>query len=121
MPRFVILRHDLPTGAARPCHWDLMLEQGDLLITWACDSPPRLDATTGADKLPDHRHAYLDYEGPVSGNRGAVSRWDAGHYTLLRSTLDQWIVQLSGQRLDGQLTMTRGDDDPRWSVRYART
>ena len=29
-----------------------------------------------AEALGDHRLDYLDYEGPVSGDRGLVSRWD---------------------------------------------
>ena len=35
MPRYVILQHDTPPGYPRPLHWDLMLEQGRTLRTWA--------------------------------------------------------------------------------------
>jgi hypothetical protein len=76
MPRFVILEHDHPE-----LHWDLMLEAGAALRTWRLARPPQapgeaIDATA----LPDHRPHYLDYEGPVSGGRGTVKRWDAGWY-----------------------------------------
>jgi hypothetical protein len=44
MPRYVILWHELPetheVGAARESHWDLMLEWGDVLRTWALASEP---------------------------------------------------------------------------------
>lgn len=70
--RFVILEHDFPT-----LHWDLMLEAGDVLKTWRLPEPPRAGTMT-VEPLPDHRVRYLDYEGPVSGDRGAVARWDAG-------------------------------------------
>ena len=34
MPRFVLLEH-----VWNGVHWDLMLEHGDVLRTWAIDSP----------------------------------------------------------------------------------
>ena len=76
MPRFVILEHDQPV-----LHWDLMLEAGDVLQTWRLAAPPAESQTVEATALGDHRRMYLDYEGPISENRGAVSRWDAGSFT----------------------------------------
>jgi hypothetical protein len=74
--KFVILEHD------HPClHWDLMLEAGDVLQTWRLANPPEMGSSPiEAMALGDHRIAYLDYEGPVSGNRGAVRRWDTGDF-----------------------------------------
>ena len=40
MPRFVILHHVTLPGADRASHWDLMLEMGDALRTWALPTPP---------------------------------------------------------------------------------
>src|SRR5262245_29825311 len=74
MPRFVILEHDHPS-----LHWDLMLEAGDVLQTWRLANPPEVGSSPiEAMALGDHRIAYLEYEGPVSRNRGTVRRWDAG-------------------------------------------
>jgi hypothetical protein len=74
MPRFVVLEHDHPV-----LHWDLMLEAGDVLQTWRLTAAPEIGSNLNdATALDDHRLAYLDYEGPVSGNRGRVRRWDAG-------------------------------------------
>ena len=78
MPRFVILEHDHPR-----LHWDLMLEAGDVLRTWRLAEIPRPGVTIRAESLGDHRKLYLDYEGPVVGNRGQVKRWDAGTYAAL--------------------------------------
>ena len=71
MPRFVILTHDHPH-----LHWDFMLEADGVLKTWRLqDEPlPGRKFETPAEPLPDHRIAYLDYEGPVSNNRGIVTR-----------------------------------------------
>ena len=75
MPRYVILTHDHPTP-----HWDFMLEAGDVLKTWRLAAPPRPGTAVAAEPSFDHRPAYLDYEGPISGGRGTVTRWDTGTY-----------------------------------------
>lgn len=96
MPRFVILEHDHPL-----LHWDLMLEAGDVLQTWRLATPPGtqpLEATA----LGDHRRMYLDYEGPVSGNRGKVRRWDAGLFDEeAGSTPEVRILRFHGARMQG--------------------
>lgn len=75
MPRFVILEHDHPV-----LHWDLLLEAGDVLHTWRLVAPPGAEPIE-ATALGDHRRMYLDYEGPVSGQRGTVRRHDAGTFS----------------------------------------
>lgn len=119
MPRFVILRHQTPTGTARASHWDFMLEANDLLRTWALDQEPQLGHTVSGESLGDHRIAYLDYEGPVSGGRGHVTQWDRGQYVLLEETDDRLMVQLTGSRLRGTVTLIRGSKDTRqWRVSF---
>ncbi|MCS7047501.1 MAG: hypothetical protein NZO58_14185, partial [Gemmataceae bacterium] len=87
MPRYVILEHDHPA-----LHWDFMLERGDVLRTWRLPAPPSI-GKIAAQALADHRRAYLDYEGPVSGNRGTVRRWDAGTYaTITPETGQSWTI-----------------------------
>jgi len=101
MPRFVILRHDSPRGA----HYDLMLEVGDALKTWALPQPPEAGAEMACDALPDHRLAYLDYEGPISGERGSVTRWDRGTCRIIEQSDTQWIVEFRGEKLVGHMTL----------------
>jgi len=95
--RFVLLHH---TGIEAP-HYDLMLQMPDLerLPTWRLPPLPieRWPASSGlnpicfnCERLPDHRVAYLTYEGPVSNNRGQVVRIGAAGYVL---------TPLDGQRL----------------------
>jgi hypothetical protein len=126
MPRFVVLRHETPPNYARPLHWDLMLEADGWLWTWALEAQPRYDTTIVAWPLADHRLEYLEYEGPVSNNRGEVSRWDAGDYQIVRRFDDELVVHLNGKRLSGRATITRqgGDeldpDNQRWVVWFER-
>jgi hypothetical protein len=104
MPRFVLLEHDHPT-----LHWDFMLESGEVLLTWRLDQIPGTadNVASGtveiaAQALPDHRKDYLDYEGPVSRDRGSVIRIDRGSYELLASSASEMIVRLNGDRVCGE-------------------
>lgn len=107
MPRFVILLHETPPGSARATHYDLMFEQGQGLRTWAVDQLPETNGECLAQELIEHRLAYLDYEGPVSNQRGEVRRWDRGEYRLLDESPGRWAVEIQGQRLSGMLTLVR--------------
>jgi hypothetical protein len=114
MPRFVLLEHDHPV-----LHWDLMLECGDALRTWRLDRVPTVAATIPAEPLSDHRIAYLDYEGPVSGDRGTVKRVDSGEFTQTASgsdAVDRAVVelQLAGIRLRGQATICSETGTLKW-------
>lgn len=110
MPRYVILRHECPPGYVRPSHWDLMLEAGGVLRTWALLGDPAGSERIAADALDDHRLDYLDYEGPVAGNRGTVARWDQGTYQVERESDEQLVVWLRGEKLQGQARLARADD-----------
>jgi len=101
MPRFVVLRHDIPGGV----HWDFMLEKGMSLATWSLPEPPDSAHPITAEALPDHRLAYLDYEGPVSGGRGSVTRWDRGTYQVESETEAGLTAMLSGERLRGRVCL----------------
>ncbi|MBS0188145.1 MAG: hypothetical protein JSS51_08750 [Planctomycetes bacterium] len=71
--RCVILLHTLPDGSA---HLDWMIESDRRLLTFRLPvntevgKPGRFEAVA----IADHRLAYLDFEGPVSGGRGDVKR-----------------------------------------------
>ena len=102
MPRFVILEHDYPSR-----HWDLLLEAGPVLRAWRLAAPPQPDQTVAAETSFDHRLLYLDYEGPVSGGRGQVRRWDAGTFTLETDEPDRVVMRLEGGRCRGRGVLTR--------------
>src|SRR6516162_7447107 len=106
MPRFVILSHDHPH-----LHWDFMLEMEGKLRTWRLERLPAPGVGIRAEPLGDHRIAYLDYEGPVSGGRGSVTRWDAGEFEWGKNEPGEIFVGLRGSKLRGQarLTETNGD------------
>ena len=73
--RFVILVHDYPS-----LHWDFLLETGDAAATWRLSDCPASGRIIDAERIEDHRLLYLNYEGPVSGGRGRVSRVFSGRW-----------------------------------------
>jgi hypothetical protein len=126
MPRYVILLHDLtpestPLGSGRGTHWDLMFEWGETLRTWAVPRQPSPGKSDQAEQLADHRLAYLDYEGPVSGNRGHVTRWDQGSYEVLAELEHELRVRLRGARGLTGLVLQRPPtgDGHFWTVSFS--
>ncbi|MBI3467645.1 MAG: hypothetical protein HY000_31945 [Planctomycetes bacterium] len=115
MPRYVVLHHVAPAGSERADHWDLMLEFGGSLRTWALPLPPEAGQTQIVDALPDHRLAYLEYEGPISGNRGRVTRWDAGLFDMVSASDSQLEIRLRGERLSCHAKLVRlAETSERW-------
>ncbi|HZW35068.1 MAG TPA: DNA polymerase ligase N-terminal domain-containing protein [Isosphaeraceae bacterium] len=116
MPRFVLLEHTWDG-----VHWDFMLEDGEVLRTWAIDAPLVAGTDLPARALPDHRRLYLDYEGAVSGNRGTVRRIDAGTYSAVAWGDHLVHVRLQGSQLVGEVVLcqvgARSDGASSWVFR----
>jgi len=108
MPRYVILEHDHPQ-----LHWDLMLEAGETLHTWRLAAVPSSDASIDALLIGEHRLHYLDYEGPVSGDRGVVTRWDRGDFEWVEQSERVVVVRLQGMRCTGSLRL-EWQEDAQW-------
>ncbi|HAU38867.1 MAG TPA: hypothetical protein DCX07_14265 [Phycisphaerales bacterium] len=113
---FVIQIH---TGHG-PAHFDLMVDRGEALETWQLlKDPAGLAAGQAATarKLPDHRRAYLTYEGPVSRGRGSVRIADSGQCEVLQRTDALLRARFAGRRMAGVFELARqaGGDD--WQLR----
>ena len=118
MPRFVVLEHRW-----NGVHHDLMLEDPGTgaLRTWAIDAPIVAGADLPARSLPDHRAAYLDYEGPVSGDRGTVRRLDRGTYEPRVWSAEAVEIVLEGSRFQGIAVLRpveAGEKDTSWSEEW---
>jgi bifunctional non-homologous end joining protein LigD len=112
--RFVVQRHE-----ARRLHYDLRLEMGGTLKSWAVPKGPTLDPKQKrlAVHVEDHPLAYGDFEGTIpAGNYGAgvVTLWDCGTYEVLGElTAEQQLergdfkFQLHGSKLMGNFALVR--------------
>jgi len=109
-------------SSAAAVHWDLMLDTGAILRTWALEALPVVDRPIAACGLPDHRRAYLEYEGPVSGDRGEVTRIERGQYNVIEEQSDLIVVRLAGSMQARTLRLQR---DPRnrqrWTAWFCST
>lgn len=128
--RFVILYHQVSDEAAKSLiasrenrsgnHWDLMFECEGELLAWAVEAEPLKSQSYSAIRLSNHRLDYLTYEGPISQNRGTVSRTLAGLFRvdsqshLLTKTLAQWVSE-------GEFQLTLNTTDSSWKIRFKRT
>lgn len=114
MPRFVLLKHSMPELSERPTHWDFMLEAEGVLKTWALESAPSSRLEISAQQLADHRLAYLEIQGEISGGRGQVERVDCGSYEVQSKSAENWQITLDGEKLRGRVVLNDVNADQRW-------
>ena len=130
MPRFVLLYHDCPPGYI-PSHWDFMLEREGALSTWRLSELPAAWRKEGAVRqgepcelsavrLAEHRLDYLEYEGALSGDRGSVSRYDAGTYEIIEAHQEAIAFELSGAILKGCASLAPVNGDA-WVLKVGAT
>ncbi len=104
--RTVQLLHELPNGTS---HVDWMIARDragrEPLISFRL--PRRIDELKpgqrmAAERIADHRPAYLDYEGPVSDERGSVRRLAWGTVVSEHRRPSSWDFEIRWQdRGDG--------------------
>ena len=111
--RYVILHH----VSAADEHWDLMLEQGEVLLTWRLERDPTVAAgqPIRAQRIADHPKRFLTYEGPLRHAPGSVRRVDAGNCVFHETGPDRYVFSPSGGRLSGCLLLERGPGDA-WTL-----
>jgi len=114
---FVLLQHDPPGGPQATglpaAHWDFLIEIAgqDHLAAWRLLNDPRTGAAEiPAERLPDHRRRYLDYEGEISGGRGSVRRIDRGPATVEHFDARTLVAVLAGSILRGRFEITPRQD-----------
>lgn len=108
--RFVVLRHE---GVAEP-HFDLLIESRPegLLETWRSLVWP-IDEKTPLVHLPPHRRVYLDYEGPISNDRGSVRRVESGRCAVEVDSNGRWIIEARSDRREFSLMLAPAGE-PDW-------
>ncbi|MFO7777265.1 MAG: DNA polymerase ligase N-terminal domain-containing protein [Nitriliruptoraceae bacterium] len=129
-PIFVVQQHD-----ASSLHYDVRLEAGGVLLSWAVPKGPSTDPGDKqlAIRTEDHPLDYADFEGRIpEGEYGAgtVIVWDIGPYRNLTTDEDgeelpvsdaveqgHVKVWLEGEKLQGGYVLTHaklGGDEDNW-------
>ncbi len=119
VPRFVVQQHDATT-----LHFDLRIEDGGVLRSWAVPKGPSMDPAVRRLAVPveDHSMAAGEFEGVHEGSSrgsGAVIIWDEGTVDLVRNEPDHLSFVLHGHKLTGGFALTR-TGERRWILVKAR-
>lgn len=135
--RFVILRHRVGEGLDRTDHdhLDWMFQRADdVLQVWETPLVEVLEESfeLPASRLNDHRIKYLDYEGPIRGDRGDVQRIVSGMYRVARDGEDAMLLsitwrdgdtlrhgEVSLQRMRLEDPSRRDDNCDGWRLRFS--
>lgn len=111
---FVVQQH-----AASTRHFDLRLQLGGVMRSWAVPKGPSLDPSAKrlAIQVDDHDIGHNNFEGPTE--HGAVIVWDRGHYehggrVAWPEALDRGhaVFVLRGEKLSGGFVLQRTRPGP---------
>jgi hypothetical protein len=120
----VILHHVLPQDS----HYDWLLQcpsyaplPDQRLWTARITLPPQdwpVNRRIALTPLAPHRAVYLTYEGPVSGNRGHVTRIAQGQFTETTWTPERKILHLQWEHvaLRQQVEIHQPNRDEAWLI-----
>ena len=105
--RFVVQVHDATT-----LHFDLRIQVGQVLRSWAVPKGPSLDPAVRRLAVPveDHDLSAGEFEGVHEGQSrgsGAVIIWDEGAAEVTRDEPGHLTVTLRGSKLIGGFALTR--------------
>ncbi|MCK5474142.1 MAG: 3'-phosphoesterase [Candidatus Aenigmarchaeota archaeon] len=93
-------------------HFDLRLEIGGVLKSWAIPKEPPTDSKTKrlAIKVEDHPIDYADFEGEIPEGlygAGTVKIWDKGTFNPIKIEEKEIIVKIDGKKLKGLFVLLK--------------
>jgi DNA ligase D-like protein (predicted 3'-phosphoesterase) len=119
LARFVVQLHD-----ATRLHYDLRIQAGEVLRSWAVPRGPSLDPRVRRLAVPveDHALSAGDFEGVHGGQvrgTGAVIIWDEGTAEIVRDEPGHVSFVLRGRKLSGRFSLRR-TGERRWILAKVR-
>lgn len=94
-------------------HYDLRLEMGGVLRSWAVPKQPSVTEKRLAVQVEDHPLEYRHFEGTIPKGQyggGTVVIWDKGTYDLHAHSENSIKFTLHGEKLQGRWTLVRMED-----------
>jgi bifunctional non-homologous end joining protein LigD len=113
---FVIQEHWTKTSEKKEkldrVHWDLRLEKGEVLKSWAVPKgvPEKLGIKRLAVPTEDHPVDYAGFEGVIPGGEygaGTVKIWDSGTYEKKEWNENKIEVFFHGKKISGLYVMVK--------------
>ena len=111
---YVIQKHQ-----ATRLHYDLRLEMGGVLKSWAVPKTP--PAKSGVKRLAvqveDHPIDYASFEGTIPDGQygaGTVEIWDKGEYSMKSKSDKKMVFEIEGLKLQGIYCLVRSKGDKNW-------
>ncbi|WP_274534335.1 DNA polymerase ligase N-terminal domain-containing protein, partial [Saccharothrix sp. CB00851] len=106
---FVIQEHH-----ASRLHWDVRLERGGVLVSWAVPKglPPEPGTIRLAVRTEDHPLEYASFSGVIPKGEYGAGRmviWDRGRYETVKWSDREVDVVLHGSRVEGEFVFFRRD------------
>ena len=116
---YMVHRHDAKRAGL---HYDLRLEDGGVLKSWAI---PKGMPTSGkhlAIQTPDHSISYGKWEGTIKSGYGAgdVKIDTSGKYKTLSKDSKKWKFEILSGKYKGVWTLTKWKDD-KWLIIRTKT
>ncbi len=103
---FVVHEHH-----ATHLHYDLRLQMGSVLKSWAVPKEPLVEE--GIKRLAilvdDHALSYATFEGIIEEGygKGEVKIWDSGIYEMESEHENKFVFVLHGKKLNGRYTLLK--------------
>jgi len=102
--RFVVQEHWATTH-----HFDLRLERGGVLLSWAVPKglPEKVGQKRLAVRTEDHHLSYLTFEGEIEEGygKGRVRIFDKGTYQMESEGERRLVVRLEGEKIRGRFAL----------------
>ncbi|MEK6886837.1 MAG: DNA polymerase ligase N-terminal domain-containing protein [Nanoarchaeota archaeon] len=92
-------------------HYDLRLEYGNSLKSWAIPKIPPLKSGIKrlAVQVPNHPLSYARFQGTIESGYGTgkVKIWDKGTFSIISKNNNKLLVNFKGKKLKGRYTLIR--------------
>jgi DNA ligase D-like protein (predicted 3'-phosphoesterase) len=104
---YVIQKH-----RASRLHWDLRLQEGSDLASWAIPKEPPTQAGLRrlAVRVENHPLDYASFEGTIPEGEygsGTVEIWDRGTYAPVETAETKRVIEIQGEKLSGPYVLIK--------------
>jgi len=116
------LIYSIQKHSATHLHYDLRLQKGRVLKSWAIpkEPPTKVGEKRLAVEVEDHPLDYAFWHGTIpegSYGAGKVELWDKGDYFVIEEDKNKLVIKINGKKLKGEYVLVRtkmGGSDKNW-------